>query len=267
MNKIKRESSDYKRNTIMALASIFCVLTVVISAEAWRNRQKSVACLPSKKEYNYPLIPYMPDPQGSDGAKLYSFIEKYIYLTRSQSLDQYKKISASSKVKTDYYKKKLEEAIYMSDGDERTRNMENHANSSLSYAKILNCDCSYYFNIDAIERLERVPGSKTIYVSVLGEYQVSFNKNSTKLADPKLGGYKRIQLFLIQDVPETKRDGSYFNKLGLYVVSSREDDVAQSVQESLFAANMILGWGDFNRKHMTEAFEKADKRDLEWGIE
>lgn len=239
--------------------SLLVTFFLTVSNYRWKEKKRIAVGIPTKSEFVYPMIPYLAVWDHPDAPKLYNFIENYIHWTVEETLDQYEKQTSSDKHRIDYLKNKLQLAIYNSDGPERARNKEKYVESSSAYSRLLQCDCGVNFNIDAIESVQSTPRSGVIYVTVLGEFQVSYNGITGKRPDLRMAGYKRLHYIIIQGIPEKGTDDNFTNKYGMYVIRSWEEPISRDVKVDLFKKSFTagLGYGDIGD------FDKYKKKDKE----
>ena len=245
-NTIDAKNSNYKKLVMIAMTSLLVTFLLVISTHRWKEKKKISVGFPTKSEFNYPMIPYLAVWDHPDAPKLYTFIENYVRWTFEETLDQYEKQTSSDKSKLDYLKTKLQYALYASDGPEKARVTEKYVNSSSAYARLKQCDCGVNFNIDAIESIQTTPKTGVIYVTVLGEFQVSYNGIISKKPDARMAGYKRIHMIITQGIPQRDMQGDFTNKYGLYVIRTWEEPVSRDVKNDLFKKSFTagLGFGD-----------------------
>lgn len=242
------ESNIYKKLVIIGGISLLATFLLTVSNHRWKEKKRVAVGIPTKSEFTYPLIPYLAVWDHPDAPKLYSFIENYVHWTVEETLDQYEKQSSSDKNRIAYLKNKLQLAIYSSDGPEKARNTEKYIASSATYSRLLQCDCGVNFNIDAIESIQSTPRSGVIYVTVLGEFQVSYNGIVMERPDKRMAGYKRLHYIIIQGLPEKDTQNQFTNKYGMYVIRNWEESVSRDVKVDLFkkAFTAGLGYGDLS---------------------
>ena len=248
---------------IICVVSLFCLN---LASHYWKTKQSKIVLYPTKKSCDYPLIAYLPQTGTDDSCMLFNFVEEYIHLTLDESMDGYEKTTADTQFKMDYIKTKLERAIYLSRDAERTKNQfERLPKSNDLYFKLHECNCSYPFNIDAIESVRKLPAAGTIYLTVLGHFQVSFNKDVTKAPDSKAYGYKRVHFVIGQAIPERDTKDRILNEYSYYVISMNVTDVTDSVQSDLFNNQMLLGWDSLTNQEINEVINNNSKTN--WGVE
>jgi hypothetical protein len=209
-------------------------IIIIVSANTWKNRKGSGACQNINAKLAPPLIHITPPGTESD-TRLYNFVEQYIYWVYSESIDEYAKQSSSDKIKTDYLKSKLNSAYYASDSSAKSRVLAMIADSSDTYMKLKKCDCNIKFNIDAIEQVEKTDKAGLIYVSVLGEFQISYNNLIKKAPNQKFQGYKRLHFMISQQAVGYSSKQDVNNEFGLYVLSFQEETVSYNVKRDLYS--------------------------------
>jgi hypothetical protein len=236
----------YKRLVVLGSLTLLITFFLMISNHRWKEKKRVAVGFPTKSEFVYPLIPYLAVWDHPDAPKLYSFVENYIHWTVEETLDQYEKQTSSDKSKLDYLKNKLQFAIYASDGPERARIKDKYTDSASEYARLTQCDCGLNFNIDAIESVQSTPRSGVIYVTVLGEFQTSYNGIIRKKADSRMAGYKRLHYMIIQGIPMRDTEDQFVNKYGMYVIRMWEEPISRDVKVDLFKKSFTagLGYGD-----------------------
>ena len=219
----------------------FCILilftlniVITITAKNWKSKKGGGACQNLNAKLAPPLIHSIPPGSQAD-SRLYNFLEQFIYWTYSESLDEYAKQSSSDKIKTDYLKTKLNSAYYATDGQAKRRVLAMIADSSDTYIKLKKCDCNIKFNIDAIEQVEKTDKSGLIYVSVLGEFQISYNNIIKKAPNQKFQGYKRLHFMIAQEQVGYDTTQKINNEFGLYILSFNEETISYNVKRDIYS--------------------------------
>lgn len=241
-------NKEFKTVAVMAAIMVIYIFALTLGVEKWKKDQQSILVVPVKGISNpdnrifYPMIAYMPNCGMEDCARLYTFIEQYIRWTIEESFDDYEKQTTNDQFKLDYLKTKLKTAIYASRGKERTRNSEKLINSSNRYYELKQKNLQWHFNLDAIESVLPGPRSGMIYVSVIGEYSLTYDKRYVQTPDEKAIGYKRIHFLIEQGVPEKDLQDNFTNGYGLYVLDSWQEPISYSVQDDLFKRVMASGF-------------------------
>lgn len=240
------KTNIYKKIVSTGAVSLIVTFLLVVSNHRWKERKRIAVGIPTKSEFTYPIIPYMAKWDHPDAPKLYTFIENYIHWTVENTLDQYEKQTSSDKSRLDYLKNKLQFALYASYGPERARLEDKYTNSSAAYATLLQCDCGINFNIDAIESVQSTPETGVVYVTVLGEFQATYNGIVRAKPDARMAGYKRLHFLIFQGIPEKDLSDRYVNKYGLYVTRYWEEPISRDVKIDLYrkAFTAGLGFGD-----------------------
>lgn len=235
---------------------IGCVIVFLMSIlkntinEKWARERDNVACIPADTEITYPGV-YLQSaahPVNVE-ARVQSFIEEYVHLTRDDQIVDYHKLATDKR----YDKARLSDtkwkSIFMSKEIERDLNMLRYIESYDRYQELNRDRKSIIFLIDEILTFP-VPLTNSTVVIVRGQYEGIYDQgdNKGKTLPPDFLGYREIRYIVQQSFPRVKIDREtekkeiiaelnkkrgkdqkvniknigFENKFGLYVVWSEE---------------------------------------------
>lgn len=245
---------DYYTRKLIRIILIVVVALLIqgITLYVWTESKKEVVVLNLNSEgyeenYSlYPMIDYMPS-SGPYGAKLYYFLSEYVKWRFEETYIEYSKLQVSDEYSIDYIRRNIQNAMATSEGKEYDDLKELFVKSADRYREMKKVGYQKYFNIDAIDRIEYMPESRMIYVSVLGEFSISYDRSKfdrTTIPDEGVNGYVRIGFLIKQDKPlYNEAKGSSMNPYGFYVVETNVDyNVGYATQENLFKQRSVLGY-------------------------
>jgi len=236
VNQYKKEAENSR---ILMIVCLFALVGVSASSYFWRDRQLEAECYPAKVRDNFPMISYMPAISTTfNSAKLYTFVVKYIELTKNQNLEQFKR-GLSEETKNVATSESLLASITYSSGEEKKRNTLQYFKSQDLFSNLKKSGLSWRFNIEAIEYVHTLPSGKETVISVIGEYQVD-DGDPNKASD--LWGYRRLVFKVIQAAPLADSKGRWFNQDGLYVVDSYEENLTQEEFNKLTDVRFTIGF-------------------------
>lgn len=222
----------------------FILLSVVILLVAmgiWVNNREEAVCVPTG-DNAFPLIPFMPAiDRPQDDAKLYTFIEKFVKNVYDERVTDYHRPTNLGRYKNAFLKTPLREAINMTEGVAREDIQRKFADSDETIRRLRGCDCGWIFNIHAIESISRINPSGSVYVTVLGEFQITYDSVRVQLPH-ELWGFKRIHLMINQGAPRTNEHNEVTNAYGLYVTYQEMEEIPITEKRKLNENMMIKGF-------------------------
>lgn len=232
-----------RQKTYMLVMGVafFSMIILLVSVSRWSAKRSTAVCLPLA-EHAFPMIPYLPVvSEEQNDAKLYTFIERYIKVTNDERIVDYHRPTNSNRYSDVFLKDSLLESIEMSLGKAKEENMKKYANSNETARQLKACNCGWIFNIHAIESIQKTNYNGVIHVTVLGEFQVTYDNVKTDLPH-KLWGFKRVWLTISQGTPSKDSKGNYKNEYGLYVTHQEMEDVSYELRDEVNQAMMIKGF-------------------------
>jgi hypothetical protein len=208
------------------------IVILLFAMRIWENNRSMAVCMPDDVS-SYPLIPYMPALNvDSDDAKFYTFLEKYVKNVYDESITDYHRPTNLGRYNNAYLKTPLEQAIRMSDGEARVENRKKYANSDRVIEELRRCNCGWVFNIHAIESVNRVKANGYTYVTILGEFQETYDQVRVMLPY-RLEGFYRLHLIVAQKQATKDEKGEFANEYGLYVISQELEKVSYDERQKL----------------------------------
>lgn len=267
MNEQTRELSRLSNWVIIlcflvAVAIVQSVIKNMIN-EKWIKERDQVACAPVDVENTYPLV-YLQSSSHPVNfeAKIQTFIEEYVHLTRDEKIIDYHKVSTDQRVDKARLSKNKEKAMYMSLGAEKATNEKKYIKSNEVFYKLEQENMGIKFLIDEIIT-NPVPLSNTIAVTVRGQYEGIYDRKEQKLQQlaPEFLGYREIRYMVQVDFPRLSMydNKGYENKYGYYVVWSEEREITISEKrdyEDRSRERLLLETGDHTE--LVELFKKED---------
>ncbi len=219
--------------TALNLLGIVAVYFLIASEAVWVEKRSEAVLIPEFK-YTYPMLQYMAaSTKEMEEAKLYTFIEQYIKRTQDERLVYYHLPTNMKRSDAGFLKTSLLEAVEMSRGVAKKENLEKYKDSSDTYTLLKQCKCGWIFNIHAIESIQRTPHHDTVVVSVLGEFQKTYDQVQADLPH-EFWSYKRIWLTIVQGRPSEDSSGNPKNPYGLYVTAQDMQSLDYSKKDLLF---------------------------------
>lgn len=244
--RLNKEAYKYLQSKLRLYIAINSALLLLVyllfHAEGqWVNKRSEAVIIPEFK-YTYPIIPYMPvTNKEMNDAKLYTFIERYIKLFYDERMIDFHKPTNLSRKSRAFLKRSLLKVSEMSKGLAKKEVLEKYANSKEIFRTLEQCNCGWVFNIHAIESIQKTNQHDAIYVSVLGEFQLTHDAANTKLPH-RLWGYKRIWLTIIQSRPSFRSNKEPANEYGLYVTNQYVEDINYSDRDRLMRSIFTKGY-------------------------
>lgn len=243
ISKKSYEFIQEKQKTYMLVMGIvfFSMVILMVSISRWSSKRDTAVCVPLG-QHAYPMISYLPvSSREQDDAKLYTFIERYIKVGFDERIVDYHRPTNNKRYTDAFLKESLLEAVEMSLGAAKEENMKKFSNSNDVARQLKACNCGWVFNIHAIESIQKTNYNGVIHVTVLGEYQVTYDNVKTDLPH-KLWGFKRVWLTISQGAPTRDSKGNFKNEYGLFVTSQEIEDVPYELRDEMNQAMMIKGF-------------------------
>lgn len=229
------------RYTVVNILIIVGIFFLLIAEQSWFKRRSEAVLIPEFK-YTYPMISYMAsNTKELQNAKLATFVEQYIKKVYDERAVNYHKPTNQARSAQNYLKTSLMEAAEMSRVRAKKENLEKFSNSNETYKRLIQCNCGWIFNISAIESVQTTPYHDTIIVSVLGDYQVTYDQAKSEMPH-KFWGFKRLWLTIVQDIPSRDKKGNYINEYGLYVIDQFMEDLSYSEKDELLKSTYKKGY-------------------------
>jgi len=245
MISFKKESYLLLYSTLACSIMLICVS---VSSYLWRGRMTQAECYPTKLKYNYPFLSFMPSIDSSyNTAKFYSFIVKYIELTKNKNIEQFRR-GLTEKTKNSATSEALLSAITYAKNEEKTKNWGLYFKSQDIFSRLNKSNLSWRFNIEGIEYVQTILAGKVTIVSVIGEYQVDSNNGNSNDNASDLWGYRRLVYKVIQGAPLKDKKGRWFNQDGFYVVDSFEEIIGQEEYDSLIDGQFGIDFREEEKK-------------------
>lgn len=236
--KLINKNIRYSVVNILIIVGIYFLL---VAEESWFKRRSEAVLIPEFK-YTYPMIPYMSaNTKEMQNAKLATFIEQYIKSVYDERAINYHKPTNQSRSAQNYLKTSLMQAAEMSRSRAKKENIEKFSNSNETYKRLMQCNCGWIFNISAIESVQTTPYHDTIIVSVLGDFQVTYDQAKSDLPH-KFWGFKRLWLTIVQDIPSRDKSGKFVNEYGLYVIDQYMEELDYSEKDELLKTVFKKGY-------------------------
>lgn len=215
---------------LIVLTAIVFGLSVIKNFvnEKWARERSQVACIPDI-ETNYPgvYIQSAAHPINND-AKLQSFIEQYVHLTRNKQVIDFHKLVKEKAGEIGRYDKarlsdSLWKAVFMSKGPEKIVRQKLFSESSDFFRYLDREKMGIVFLIDEIIIMP-VPAGQTTSVIVRGQYEQIFDtaEADKKALPPEFLGYKELRYVVETSFPSTDENNNWENKNGFYVIWSDE---------------------------------------------
>lgn len=231
MEKDTKEIQEMSnRITLLILAVVIALASSVLKNfinEKWARERDELACVPDV-ENHYPgvYIQSAAHPINHD-AKMQSFIEEYVHLTRNEQIIDFHKLVNEKDGSKRYDKARLSDAkwkaIFMSKGAERGLNKKKYSESSDMYSYLDRDKKSIIFLIDEIITLP-VPMSMHTAVIVRGQFESIYDsaEQDKQNLPPEFLGYREIKYIVETSFPRADDKENWENKPGFYVIWSSE---------------------------------------------
>lgn len=221
-----------KHYSIALVLVVFGIATLLLAMRVWENNRSLGVCVPNEVA-SFPLISYMPSLNvESDDAKFYTFVEKYVKNVYDESVTDYLRPTNLGRYNNAFLKTPLEQAIRMSDGEARAENRKKYADSDRVIEELRRCNCGWVFNIHAIESVNRIKANGYTYLTILGEFQETYDHVRVMLPH-RLEGFYRLHLVINQKQTKKNEMGDFTNEYGLYVVSQELEKVSYDERQKL----------------------------------
>ena len=231
MEKETREIREITQK--VRLLIIFVIIAFLSSIgkniinEKWAKERDDVACVPDV-ETHYPgvYIQSAAHPINHD-AKMQSFIEEYVHLTRNEQIIDFHKLVNEEEGKGRYDRARLSDAkwkaIFMSKGPERGLNKKKYSESSDMYSMLDRDKKSIIFLIDEIITMP-VPQFLHTAVIVRGQFEAIYDtaEQDKQNLPPEFLGYREIKYIVETSFPRADEKENWENKPGFYVIWSSE---------------------------------------------
>lgn len=227
--QFQRKQKHYSLALVLVMGGL---VSLLLAMRVWESNRSLAVCVPDDVS-SYPLIPYMPAMNiDGDDAKFFTFIEKYVKNVYDESITDYHRPTNLGRYNNAYLKTPLEQAIRMSDGEARIENRTKYANSDRVIEDLRRCNCGWVFNIHAIESVNRIKANGYTYVTILGEFQETYDHVRVMLPH-RLEGFFRLHLIVSQKQARKDEKGEFTNEYGLYVVSQELEKVSYDDRQKL----------------------------------
>lgn len=239
------------KNLIIAVIAIIIVQNIALYL--WVKSKENAVVINLNGEGTednyalYPIVDYIPN-SGPYGARLYYFLTDYIKWRFEETTSEYEKLQVSDEYSLDYIRKNFEMALAVAEGSEYNQVRELLVKSADRYRDMKRLNYQKFFNIDAFENVVYAPDTGLLYVSVLGEFTLAYDR--TKLSreqvpDEAVTGYVRISFIIKQSFPQEDSKGNVTNPYGFYILETQVDqNIGYDVQQRVFQQKSILGYND-----------------------
>lgn len=235
---LESKTKNYIRIMTVVMVSI---IGLMASINYWSSNRGEAVCVPMG-EHVFPMIPYLPVvSEDQNDAKLFTFIERYIKSTYDERIVDYHRPTNLGRYSNAFLKDALLDSIEMSIGTAKEENIKKYSNSDEVARQLQACKCGWIFNIHAIESIQKTNYNGVIHVTVLGEFQATYDGVKANIPH-KLWGFKRIWLTIAQGAPSKDAKGNFKNKYGLFVTHQETEDVPYELRDKLNQQMMVKGF-------------------------
>lgn len=231
MEKETKEISELSNRVYLLIIAVIIAFVASVGKnlinEKWARERDEVACVPDI-ETNFPgvYIQSAAHPINHE-AKMQTFIEEYINLTRNEQIIDFHKLVAEEEGEKRFDKARLSDAkwkaIFMAKGVERALNEKRYAESSDIYNLLDKDKKSIIFLIDEIITMP-VPLTMNTAVIVRGQFDAIYDTSEKENQNlpPEFLGYREIKLIVESSFPRMDEKDNWENKPGFYVIWSSE---------------------------------------------
>lgn len=218
LNEKKKLQSYIMLALVISLVSLISSIVKNMVIERWAKSRDIIACVPAEISSSFPLVYAQTSahPLQSD-ALMKTFIEEYVRSTQDEQIVNYHALSNAGRYNNIRLSESRLKSIEMSlEGTpERALNMKRYADSNDVLQNLKRCNCGWVFLIDDIIVIPNVNSGQT-FVSVRGEFQVTYDKAKAELPD-QLWGYREFNYIIQQGVPTMDSKDQNLNKHGMFV--------------------------------------------------
>lgn len=259
---MKTETNEIRKLSSMVKVLIVCMIIALTQSviknfinEKWARERDTIACLPNDTETAYTGV-YLTSaahPVNTE-AKIQSFVEQYVYLTRNESIIDFHKV-INDPTGRRYDKAVLSankwKAIFMSEGAEKSLNEKKYIESTDVFNFLDKKKMGIVFLIDEII-VNPVPLSQNSAVIVRGQYEGIYDQAEKDQELPaEFLGYREIRYIIQMDFARlsSKDNESFENKFGYYVIWSDERVLSsgeKTALESRSKEQFLREHGDFS---------------------